>query len=219
MDYEPKKRQKRHRRHKGWGFTFLGETPDLDGEEERQIEIAPEFASRELIVEQSFSLATTRVGARVKIVGFRGKEGISRLLSLGLIPGTELMMVSCTPGGSVIVTVGDNRLGLGAGMARKIMVTENPGSIKRKEQQMRSNRSTYLRDMPVGFRGCVVGYEKAYRGYKGKLLSMGLTPGTEFTVIRHAPLGDPVEIEVRGFKLSLRKQEADALCVEEVGDE
>jgi ferrous iron transport protein A len=45
---------------------------------------------------------------------------------------------------------------------------------------------------------------------------MGLTPGIEFKVIRHAPLGDPVEIEVRGFKLSLRKQEADALIVEEV---
>ena len=84
---------------------------------------------------------------------------------------------------------------------------------------MSTNTSTHLRDLPVGARGRVVGYDKAFRGYKGKLLSMGLTPGTEFTVIRHAPLGDPVEIEVRGFKLSLRKQEAEALCVEEVGDE
>jgi ferrous iron transport protein A len=42
---------------------------------------------------------------------------------------------------------------------------------------------------------------------------MGLTPGTHFTVTRQAPLGDPVEIEVRGFKLSLRKGEAAALQV------
>ena len=73
-----------------------------------------------------------------------------------------------------------------------------------------------LQEMALGSTGRVVGYEKAYQGYRGKLLSMGLTPGTEFTVIRVAPLGDPVEINVRGFYLSLRKQEADALIVEEV---
>ena len=74
----------------------------------------------------------------------------------------------------------------------------------------------YLRDLAVGSMGRVVGYEKAARGYRGKLLAMGLTPVTEFTVTRHAPLGDPVEILVRGFKLSLRKDEANALFVEEV---
>ncbi len=73
-----------------------------------------------------------------------------------------------------------------------------------------------LRDLAVGCIGRVVGYEKAARGYKGKLLAMGLTPGTEFTVTRHAPLGDPVEILVRGFKLSLRKDEANSLFVEEI---
>ena len=79
---------------------------------------------------------------------------------------------------------------------------------------MKDNK--YLRDMTVGSMGRVVGYEKTARGYKGKLLAMGLTPGTEFTVTRHAPVGDPVEILVRGFKLSLRKDEANALFVEEV---
>jgi ferrous iron transport protein A len=49
------------------------------------------------------------------------------------------------------------------------------------------------------------------RDYKRKLLAMGLTPGTELRVTRHAPLGDPTEIEVRNFRLSLRKHEADAL--------
>ncbi len=74
----------------------------------------------------------------------------------------------------------------------------------------------HLRDLAVGCTGRVVGYEKAARGYKGKLLAMGLTPGTEFTITRYAPLGDPVEILVRGFKLSLRSYEANALFVEEM---
>jgi ferrous iron transport protein A len=78
------------------------------------------------------------------------------------------------------------------------------------------NNNKHLRDFAVGTTGRVVGYEKAARVYKGKLLAMGLTPGTEFTVTRHAPLGDPVEIQVRGFKLSLRKDEASVLFVEEV---
>jgi ferrous iron transport protein A len=43
---------------------------------------------------------------------------------------------------------------------------------------------------------------------------MGLTPGAEFVVTRYAPLGDPVEIRVRGFSLTLRRDEAAALQVE-----
>lgn len=70
-----------------------------------------------------------------------------------------------------------------------------------------------LKDLPVGSKGAVVGYAKSDPVYRDKLLSMGLTRGTSFTVLRVAPLGDPVEIEVRGFKLSLRKSEADALLV------
>jgi len=42
---------------------------------------------------------------------------------------------------------------------------------------------------------------------------MGLVPGAEFTVVRRAPLGDPVEIEVLGFLLSLRADEAAGLRV------
>lgn len=41
-----------------------------------------------------------------------------------------------------------------------------------------------------------------------RLMMLGLTPGTRFSVIRVAPLGDPIEIKVRGFNLSLRREEA-----------
>lgn len=46
-----------------------------------------------------------------------------------------------------------------------------------------------------------------------RLMMMGLTPGTSFTVVRVAPLGDPIEIKVRGFNLSLRREEASGLWV------
>ncbi|WP_254511964.1 FeoA family protein [Anatilimnocola floriformis] len=41
-----------------------------------------------------------------------------------------------------------------------------------------------------------------------RLMEMGLIPGTELTVLGVAPLGDPLEIEVRGYRLSIRKSEA-----------
>ena len=52
------------------------------------------------------------------------------------------------------------------------------------------------------------------KAYRKKLLSMGLTPGVAFSVVRCAPMGDPVEIRLRGFSLSLRRNEAQAVLVE-----
>ena len=43
---------------------------------------------------------------------------------------------------------------------------------------------------------------------KRRIMDMGLTKGTEVTVRKIAPLGDPIEITVRGYELSLRKDEA-----------
>ena len=71
-----------------------------------------------------------------------------------------------------------------------------------------------IRDLVVGDAGKVAGFEEGGRSYRKKLLAMGLTPGTSFQVTRVAPLGDPVEIAVRGFRLSLRKDEAAAVRVE-----
>ncbi len=71
-----------------------------------------------------------------------------------------------------------------------------------------------LADLAVGDRGRVLGFEAGQRDYRQRLLAMGLTPGTELTVARLAPLGDPVEIRVRGTAVSLRKQEAAILRVE-----
>jgi ferrous iron transport protein A len=61
-----------------------------------------------------------------------------------------------------------------------------------------------------------VGFAKAGQAYRKKLLAMGLTPRTEFIVTRFAPLGDPIEIKIRGFSLTLRKNEADVLLIEKL---
>ncbi len=71
-----------------------------------------------------------------------------------------------------------------------------------------------IQEMEVNSKGRVVGYAQGAKAYISKLLAMGLTKGAEFTITRVAPLGDPVEITVRGFNLTLRKAEADILLVE-----
>lgn len=73
-----------------------------------------------------------------------------------------------------------------------------------------------IQNMAVGESGRVVGFGETAKVYRKKLLAMGLTPGVEFSITRFAPMGDPVEIKVRGFALSLRKAEAAGLLVERI---
>lgn len=71
-----------------------------------------------------------------------------------------------------------------------------------------------LSELKVGDSAEVRRFAPGSQGYRARLMAMGLTPGTPFRVRRLAPLGDPVEIEVRGFSLSLRRAEADVIEVE-----
>jgi ferrous iron transport protein A len=73
-----------------------------------------------------------------------------------------------------------------------------------------------LADISVGERGSVLGFSKGTQIYRQKLLAMGLIKGTDFVVARVAPMGDPMEIRVRDYNLSLRKAEAKALLVRRV---
>jgi ferrous iron transport protein A len=52
---------------------------------------------------------------------------------------------------------------------------------------------------------------------RGRLLEMGLLVGTSVQLIRFAPLGDPVEIKVRGYHLTLRRQDAEQIWVQPAG--
>lgn len=70
-----------------------------------------------------------------------------------------------------------------------------------------------LRDLKPGECCVVLGL-----GEKGpvrrRLMDLGITPGADVKVIKVAPLGDPVEVNIRGYELSLRKDEAAHVSVE-----
>lgn len=70
-----------------------------------------------------------------------------------------------------------------------------------------------LRDLRPGDQGRVVSL-----GEKGplrrRIMEMGVTPGTPIKVVKVAPLGDPIEVNLRGYELSLRKDQAMRIVVE-----
>jgi ferrous iron transport protein A len=73
-----------------------------------------------------------------------------------------------------------------------------------------------LKNLVIGDLAKIIGFEPTGKAYRKKLLAMGLTPGTEFSVTRFAHMGDPVEIKLRGFALTLRKDEASVLQIEKL---
>lgn len=69
-----------------------------------------------------------------------------------------------------------------------------------------------LTDVNIGDKVVVKGIEND-SSVKKRLLEMGVTPGATLQVTGKAPLGDPIEVLVRGYKLTLRKNEANAILI------
>ncbi len=93
----------------------------------------------------------------------------------------------------------------GAGAVARVV---HPGPSRRLKPLARS-----LAELDPGERGrvtSVAGDADATR----RLMDMGLIRGTTVEVVRRAPLGDPMEVKLRGFMLTLRRSEAEHITVE-----
>ena len=71
-----------------------------------------------------------------------------------------------------------------------------------------------LKELKIG--GTAIIKKNGTKGaLKQRFMDMGITKGTEVKVIKVAPLGDPIEVEIRGYNLSIRKEDAAFIEVEE----
>ncbi len=70
-----------------------------------------------------------------------------------------------------------------------------------------------LQDVKIGESAKIVKL-RGEGAVKRRIMDMGLTKGTEITVKKVAPLGDPIELNVRGYELSIRKADAALIDVE-----
>ena len=68
--------------------------------------------------------------------------------------------------------------------------------------------SKTLDTLEVGQSGTVSAVNGHNTSLRRRLLDMGLTPNTKVKIMRLAPLGDPMELEVRGYALTIRKDDA-----------
>jgi Fe2+ transport system protein FeoA len=75
--------------------------------------------------------------------------------------------------------------------------------------------SIALSALTVGCSAVVKAFPKTGTAFL-RLREMGVLPGTRITLLRTAPMGDPIEIKVRGYNLTLRKSEAEHVLVEQV---
>jgi ferrous iron transport protein A len=62
----------------------------------------------------------------------------------------------------------------------------------------------------------ITGYKGANCCFRKKLLNLGLLRGEDFKVMGRAPMGDPIEIKINGYRLSIRANEADELILEKL---
>jgi Fe2+ transport system protein FeoA len=153
----------------------------------------------------------------------------------GIRPGVTLTVMAIA-GDSVLVLIEGAHVSLAQSLAEAIQLevrrTEKVNSevdstsprstptISKIEEvsEMQTKIETAVRQIPLhklaaGQRGVVVRV-----GGKGpsrrRMMDMGLVPGSDVEVVRVAPLGDPIEFTVKGYSLSLRKSEAQAITVE-----
>ncbi|RLC59850.1 MAG: hypothetical protein DRI80_11935 [Chloroflexota bacterium] len=145
----------------------------------------------------------------------------------GIRPGASLTVMA-TAEDSLLVQVGEAHVSLARALAEAVqMEMEETSPEAAALTPIRSDKGAGMQNLPmrvslhelkVGQRGIVVrvGGQGPVRR---RMMDMGLVAGAEVKVVRVAPLGDPVEFEVKGYHLSLRRSEARNVIVEVPAEE
>jgi len=82
-------------------------------------------------------------------------------------------------------------------------------------EKKREKEAFTVKDLKPGERGKVLNI-KGKGDLKKRLLDMGMVPGAEIKLEKVAPLGDPIDILIKGYHLSLRKEEAKEILLKKV---
>jgi Fe2+ transport system protein FeoA len=143
-------------------------------------------------------------GSRLRVVRLDDEPValLTQLVALGLEPGAEID-VSTLQSKILWLEVAENVVPLSYDAATHVFVVPAPV------------RPVPMGELAVGSRAQVV--ELTGRGnLQRRMLSMGFVPGAEVTVIREAPLGDPLQYRVKNANVALRRDEANTLLVREL---
>lgn len=137
----------------------------------------------------------------IKKIG--GKPEVKKHLeNLGFVVGGHVKIISKL-GGNVIVNVKETRVAISNELAQKIMIQLKGGTAQMKTLKQAAIGDT-VKVVKLHGEGAV----------KRRIMDMGITRGAEVHIRKVAPLGDPIEVTVRGYELSLRKADAEMIEVE-----
>jgi ferrous iron transport protein A len=182
-----------------------------------------------------YPLAMTSPGESVVVLGCNTRDpDLNRHLSdMGIAPNGVVEVLS-NENGRLTVLAGESRIGIDAALARKIRVSPDFGDrCHRHHHKDHCHRHRCGCEEGTGRRNSMKvsisadamskGQEGIVKQVKGngavnrRLRDMGLTPGSHIRCEGKAPLGDPIELEIMGYKLTLRKNEAEGVLVEVEG--
>jgi ferrous iron transport protein A len=156
------------------------------------------------------NLCNAAAGTRLRVEYLRGEEKVcQRLREMGFCESSVVEKMADS--GALICKVCDAKIILSKELAEKIIV-KDICSCGEHEMHENHNKIIFLSQMSIGQQGVVDDFAFETDDCE-RIEEMGLTPGETIEVVRYAPLGDPIEIKVRGYSLSLRKQEADRIKV------
>lgn len=131
-----------------------------------------------------------------------------RLNEMGMVRGKVITVITLnTHDSGLMIHFQGQRLALSEGIAVNIEVV---GIEELAGQEIKPLSEIELKQ------SCLIAEIGGRKELKRRLMDMGLTQNTLVTLINTAPLGDPLEIKVRGYKLTLRKSEADLIKVREI---
>lgn len=131
-----------------------------------------------------------------------------RLNEMGMVRGKVITVITLnTHDSGLMIHFQGQRLALSEGIAVNIEVV---GIEELAGQEIKPLSEIELKQ------SCLIAEIDGRKELKRRLMDMGLTQNTLVTLINTAPLGDPLEIKVRGYKLTLRKSEADLIKVREI---
>jgi ferrous iron transport protein A len=97
-------------------------------------------------------------------------------------------------------------------------IAENIPVVHRANQELFATGELSLARLPIGACARVIAV-KGGGAVTRRLMEMGVVPGAPVRVIKAAPLGDPIEVRVRGYHLALRRTEAQTISVTTTSDE
>lgn len=145
-------------------------------------------------------------GSRMRIVSLNDEYSplLAQLVALGLKPGVDVELVNRKQN-ILSLRIDDKNIPIAEITANHIFVAPSP------------ILPMPLGELPIGSRAQVTDIKGGGK-HQRRMLDMGFVPGAEISVIRKAPLGDPIEYRVKGTAVALRQKDADTVLVEELND-